>query len=73
MNTAPHLAKRIVDGRTVVDELPRRVGVLPGEVELVAQHLHGVLREMLGDRSGGAKPPHPQSQHATRQIREGGA
>lgn len=30
---------REIGGRVVIDELPERVGLLPGEAELVAHHL----------------------------------
>ena len=50
MTTTPEHAARIVDGRTVVDELPCRLGVLPGEVDLVAQHLADALGALFGDR-----------------------
>ena len=48
MTLTPELAARVVDGRTVVDELPRRLGVLPAEVDLVAQHLLGDVETLLG-------------------------
>ena len=50
MTTTPEHAARIVDGRTVVDDLPCQLGVLPGEVDLVAQHLLDALDVLLGDR-----------------------
>lgn len=28
-----------VGGRVIIDELPQKIGLLPGEAELVAQHL----------------------------------
>ena len=73
MNTASLSAERNVDGRTVVDELPRRVGVLPGELELVAQHLLEVLQELLAEKPGSAKPAHRKSEHGTRHVPEGEA
>lgn len=38
INASP-FANVTADGRTVVDELPRRNNLLPGEVQLVVQHL----------------------------------
>lgn len=58
MITAPPLApSSTADGRTVVDELPRRVGVLPGEAELVAQHLLDALDALL---AAGPRADQPQ-------------
>jgi hypothetical protein len=48
MDNAPLLApSSTADGRTVVDELPRRIDVLPGEAELVAQHLLDAIDALL--------------------------
>lgn len=47
----------VVDGRVVVDELPPRVGLLPGEVELVAQHLLDALDAIFAGGSSPRAPP----------------
>ena len=49
------VTKSCVDGHTFVDDLPRRVALLPGEVELVAQHLLDALDALLAGRP----PPVP--------------
>lgn len=38
-----------VGGRVVIDELPRIIGLLPGEAELVAQHLLAGLDTLFAE------------------------
>lgn len=45
LSLAPRTAP---DGRIVVDELPRRFGILPGEVDLVAQFMMCSVDALFG-------------------------
>lgn len=36
-----------VNGRIMIDELPEKIGLLPGEAELVAQHLFDSLSALF--------------------------
>lgn len=69
MITAPEHAARVVDGRTVVDDLSCRLGVLPGEVDLVAQHLLDTLDALLG---AGSYTPICSARMAEHGSRRGG-
>lgn len=40
------------DGRRVVCDLPERIGILPGEIDLVDAFLGSVLSELLGREPG---------------------
>lgn len=57
MDDASSPSKHIVDGRLAVDELPARVALLPGEVELVACYLLNALDALLGaERASSMRP-----------------
>ena len=42
------------DGRVVVDDMPTRIAKVPGEVDLVAQHMMDVLDALYGRGRNGA-------------------
>ena len=48
--------QHIVDGRLVVDDVPARVVLLPGEVELVAHHLLDTLDALLSGKRSSIRP-----------------
>lgn len=50
---------RAAGGRIVIDQLPRQVGVLPGEADLVAQHLLDALDALLAGRPPPGDHPPP--------------